>query len=639
MNDTDDDSVSVVPGITAANVLPAVPVVDVADPVLLVGLAADVFEVPAVASGATEGEVAKSPPILAGKYVLKRELARGAMGRVYLATQLGLNRNVAVKVMSPKLDDPDFRRRFMLEATGLANLSHRNVVTVYDYGESRRGMLYLVLEYLEGRTLAQVIKAERSVSVARTLMITNQILRGLRAAHKKGIVHRDLKPSNIFVVKGEDGEEEIKILDFGVAKLFDTDDVNMDATRDGIMLGTPAFMAPEQIDGTRVGPYTDLYAIGCVIFSLLSGRVPFPGKNDVEILHAQLHQPPPSLRSLPGFEGLPEVVEAFVTRLLQKRPDNRYVDCDAALNALRTLTTELLSSDTGFRLQFTPDAAASMYSTGGEAGSSHGARFDSSAARLRPETNELRRLDDNSSPPGFASSSSFSSTFLTSPALAASPPTSETAFVAPPARRLWTFAIVGGLAAFALVAITATILRGWTARVVTVDTIPGGLTLIDERGRVLGEGPVTFETSDTVLRLRARRGDAISAVRELPSAGGHVLADFSDWTKTLESGAPATITPPAAVPGLLAAPLKPDAPSAAPKSAVARGRARASRPSTPSPPPPPPPPPSTASTTSKTTTAPPTAPVRPEIQLLDDVTGKKPGIGILDDAPHIAPLD
>ncbi len=120
---------------------------------------------------AANGET-RAPPVIGDKYVVERELARGAMGRIYLATQKGLNRKVAVKVMSPKLGDEDFRRRFMLEATGLANLSHRNIVTVYDYGETAKGMLYLVLEYLEGMTLAQALKVEGPMTVARACAVS-----------------------------------------------------------------------------------------------------------------------------------------------------------------------------------------------------------------------------------------------------------------------------------------------------------------------------------------------------------------------------------------------------------------------------------------------------------------------------------
>jgi serine/threonine protein kinase len=581
------------------------------------------------------------PAILADKYLLERELARGAMGRVYLATQLGLNRKVAIKVMSPKLDDPDFRRRFLLEATGLANLSHRNIVTVFDYGESKRGMLYLVLEYLEGRTLAQELKAEGTMTVARTLGITAQILRGLRAAHNKGIVHRDLKPSNIFVTRGEDGDEEVKVLDFGVAKLFDSEDVNMDATRDGMLLGTPAFMAPEQIDGARVGPGTDLYAVGCVIFNLLTGKVPFPGKNDVEILHAHLKSPAPLLRSIAGCEALPELVEAYVNRLLQKKPEDRFVDSAAALEGLRTLTSALLANDVNFRAQISPDLAA-MGNTGGNSGSSHGARTNGS--RPPTDTSEIARLADGSASGTGAGQGTGSGTGSgwtppsTGGQLIPAPQTMETGVAqAQEPRRAPRGAIIGAAAALLLVLVAAPVLLTRSHRV-TIETIPAGLMLIDHQGRVLGTSPVTIDTDETTLQVRARVDDELSELQELTSFDGRVLADFSAWSRAQGTDAlpevPATATAPVTATPAAAPPAATPTPARVVEPARHVSNKQAAR-AKPAPPP---------TLPVAAVPAPPPAPTRPSVGMLDDDAhfaplDQRPGIGLLDETPKIAPID
>lgn len=620
MNDPESDGAVPLPAAPPAPPAPAPPA-PAANPFATAPLADPLY--PSHPGDNSDAADAAKKPILADKYELVRELARGAMGRVYLATQLGLNRKVAIKVMSPKLDDPDFRRRFMLEATGLANLNHRNIVTVYDFGESRRGMLYMVLEYLEGKTLAQVLKSDGTLPVARVISIATQLLRGLRAAHKKGIIHRDLKPSNVFSVKNEEGEEEIKILDFGVAKLFavSPEQAEPDGTRDGILLGTPAFMSPEQIDGTRIGPQSDLYAVGCVVFNLLAGRVPFPGKNDVETLHGHLKVPPPLLRSLPGCEQLPPQVESFVDRLLQKDPDARFADADAAVEALRGITAELLATDAQFRAQITPDLAASMGSTGGNSGgSSFGRPTDSRPSGPNPaaDTGDLRRVADNSSTGS-----------MPTPAHVAAP--------APPPRRV-SPTMLGLGAAVVLIAIAVPFVLT-RPRAVTIESVPAGLELIDESGAALGKSPVVVDVDVDVLGVRARVGDALSDVRRIELKGDRVVVDLRDWAQAL-AAPPAAPPPPATAPPATQPPVV----ERVPEPVGAPVQSRSSRPrvvvrSAP-PPPPPSPPPQPAQPTS---TAPNIGLVdegakKPSIGLVDEGK-KKPDIGLLDERPSIAPID
>lgn len=590
---------------------------------------------PSAVAIAANGEP-RTPPVIGDKYVVERELARGAMGRIYLATQKGLNRKVAVKVMSSKLGDDDFRRRFMLEATGLANLSHRNIVTVYDYGETAKGMLYLVLEYLEGKTLAQALRVDGPMTVARACALTAQLLRGMRIAHKKGIVHRDLKPSNIFLVESPDGDEELKILDFGVAKLFSPDgEVNMaDATRDGVLLGTPAFMSPEQIEGSNVGPSTDLYALGIVMYQMLSGRLPFSGKNEVEILFAHLRELPPALRSLPGCEDIPEDIAAYVHKLIEKKVEDRYADASEALDALQRLTTSLMSSDAAFRAQVTPDLAQNFMASGPTSPGSTGTRRPPSMRTPASDTGAaLRALGPGSSAEIRLPPTSETREVDALGGFPLAPPANATA--ATPTRRVPVPLMAAAAVAFFIVvgviwksstATPAVLETGLKEARVVIESLPPGLTLIDEGGRVLGASPVTLATAAGELILRARRDDQLSNPVVLTVHEGQLLADF---TKAFEEAKTAPI------------PLPTVPPPAVVKAADPRPVSRPAR-HRPSPPPAPAPAPATV----VAAPAPPPAPRSPAIKLLDDkpnvgsLDDNRPGIGLLeDDGPKVAPID
>jgi serine/threonine protein kinase len=279
-------------------------------------------------------------PIIAGKYEIEWEVDHGAMGRVFAATQLGLERAVAIKIMSES--GRAFRERFLVEARALASLNHRNIVTIYDSGELEDGVVFIAMEYLRGQTLADALKRARRFDVVRTLHIAVQMTRGLRAAHKQGIVHRDLKPSNVFLVEDDDADdpsdgtsgELVKLFDFGIAKTLPMSRDHV-VTREGAIMGTPAYMAPEQVEGRAVDARSDLYALGCVLFQLLTGRTPFVASNNVELMLAHLHKVPPMLRTL--RPEVPTPIEDVVMRLLSRDPRDRYADADALLPVLKEL--------------------------------------------------------------------------------------------------------------------------------------------------------------------------------------------------------------------------------------------------------------------------------------------------------------
>ncbi|MGF1510220.1 MAG: protein kinase [Myxococcota bacterium] len=291
--------------------------------------------------------------LFANKYRLQRPLARGGMGLVYLAVQEPLGRSVAVKVLQEPSGDNTFRERFIAEASICARLSHPNIVTVHDYGEAENGALFMVMEYVEGETLDRVLGREVRLPATRVIPFIRQVASALSHAHRAGIVHRDLKPSNIVVTKGPDGER-VKVLDFGIAKAFGrhgVHELHHDLTEAGKLIGTPRFMAPEQIRKRAVDQRTDLYALGVLSYLVASGRPPFDGDSDISLMNAHLERPAPHLKT---GDRVQELELDFVIRwMLAKEPSDRPQDAGELLGQLeaaervRTLTREVVSASRG----------------------------------------------------------------------------------------------------------------------------------------------------------------------------------------------------------------------------------------------------------------------------------------------------
>ncbi|MBX3192529.1 MAG: protein kinase [Labilithrix sp.] len=263
-----------------------------------------------------------------GKYRVTSAIARGGMGRIYYATQVPLERPVALKVVQGDGDnehESQFLKRFLQEASILAKLQHPNVVTLYDYGKIEGAHVeqyFIAMEFLAGETLTHRLKVRQRLPVGEVLILARQIVRGLREAHKRGIVHRDLKPSNIIIVPEGDGSEIVKLVDFGIGKMMGRPEDAQDLTQDGVFVGTPRYMAPEQFDGTAY-PASDIYALGTIMFQALAGRLPFEGANMAELMVAKLARPVPLLReAAPGVE-VPDSVEMLVHRLLFRDPHER----------------------------------------------------------------------------------------------------------------------------------------------------------------------------------------------------------------------------------------------------------------------------------------------------------------------------
>jgi serine/threonine protein kinase/tetratricopeptide (TPR) repeat protein len=288
--------------------------------------------------------------VIEDRYRIEELLGIGAMGRVYRAEQTTLRKPFAIKILSPQLtNDPDSQVRFANEAHNCASLNHPNVVSVVDYGRSRDGITYLVMEYIEGRSLEQIIFDEFPLTRERVGDLTLQILSALAEAHGLGILHRDLKPENILVQSLRTRGELLKVLDFGIAKLMD-DAPNARArpglTSQGVVCGTPEYMSPEQACGLNLDQRSDLYAVGIILYQMLTGRPPFESEVAVEILHRHIHEPPKPPSEVLG--QAPDPLERVCLRALAKERDARFSDAtefrEAVVEALRASSASVCSN-------------------------------------------------------------------------------------------------------------------------------------------------------------------------------------------------------------------------------------------------------------------------------------------------------
>lgn len=268
------------------------------------------------------------PPNI-GKYRVEKRLGEGGMGTVYLAHDEGIDRHVAIKVL--RADDEDMRRRFRSEARSVGRLKHSNIVTVYDYSEFE-GSPCIVMEYVDGETLAALIKRHVDLPDVRKLHLIEQVCRGLAYAHRAGIVHRDIKPSNLML--NEEGT--IKIVDFGIARSGERG-----LTLTGKVIGTLAYMAPEQARGESVDRRSDIFAIGLVLYEFLSGRGAFPGDSDYSIINRIVSGDPEPFRHPDGH--LSELIIPVIDGALAKAPDQRFQDADQMAAALAGVRARLES--------------------------------------------------------------------------------------------------------------------------------------------------------------------------------------------------------------------------------------------------------------------------------------------------------
>jgi serine/threonine-protein kinase len=279
---------------------------------------------------------------IAGRFQLTSLIARGGMAAVYRAKQAPFERVCAVKLLGPDQAGGGesgwaLDRRFALESTITARLNHRNIVTVFDCGRTEDGIHYLAMEYLTGRTLLRAIRDAGALSEQRAVRIARQLCRALGAAHAAGVVHRDVKPANVFLVEDLEEPDLVKLLDFGLVTRV-ADQCGEELTGKNLLLGSPRYMAPEQIRGEAVDARTDVYALGVMIYEMVTGRAPFEGPGSGRVLAAHLDDAVPPMRTRDGGTPSPQL-EQVVRRCLEKRPDHRYASMDEVRCALDAALT------------------------------------------------------------------------------------------------------------------------------------------------------------------------------------------------------------------------------------------------------------------------------------------------------------
>ena len=274
------------------------------------------------------------------RFKIRALIARGGMGKVYRAEQAPLGRLCAVKVLNPNYSgeqEPEFQKRFFLEASIASKLTHPNTVTIFDYGRTEDDIYFMAMEYLEGKTLHRAIREARTFPEERIVHIARQICRALREAHALGVIHRDLKPANIFLVTHGDENDFVKVLDFGLVKDVSENQTGEDLTQTGLFMGSPKYMAPEQIQGEHVDARTDIYSLGIILYEMLCGRVPFDKANGVNILMAHVNDAPPPMREFNPQLQISPLMEEIVTRCMAKDPDERFTSMDEVLSQLKLL--------------------------------------------------------------------------------------------------------------------------------------------------------------------------------------------------------------------------------------------------------------------------------------------------------------
>jgi hypothetical protein len=297
-------------------------------------MASDGVTATATKSGAPDPLIGR---VIADRFRITSLLARGGMGKVYKAEQAPLGRVCALKVLNPNYNgdaDPEFHRRFFREASITAKITHPNSVTIFDYGKTDDDIYYMAMEFLDGQTLHHALREVGTMHEDRVGRIAQQMCRALREAHTHDVIHRDLKPANIFLSRHGDDEDFVKVLDFGLVKHL-SERPEEQLTQTGLFMGSPKYMAPEQIQGGHVDARTDVYSLGIMMYEMLAGKVPFERPTSVNILMAHVGEPPPPMRAVnpnlicsPAFEDL-------VMCCIAKDPAQRFTTMDHVLQAIK----------------------------------------------------------------------------------------------------------------------------------------------------------------------------------------------------------------------------------------------------------------------------------------------------------------
>jgi serine/threonine protein kinase len=289
-----------------------------------------------------------------GSYTVTRLLGRGGMGAVYLAEHPVIGSRVAIKFLHPRFSgDRKIVERFFNEARAVNVIGHDNILKILDLDVTADGRHYFVMEFLHGQPLSDLVRAAAPLPLQVSGPILLQICEALQAAHDHGIVHRDLKPDNVHLTLHKGKKNFVKVVDFGIAKLSDESGLSTGNTQTGTVMGTPGYMSPEQARGAsaRIDGRSDIYSLGCMMFQMATGNLPFKGSSFGEVLVAHLQQPPPRPRE--AVEGVPEAFEAVILRCLEKKQEDRFASMREVHDAIAQvmdrldLSRDLPDADTG----------------------------------------------------------------------------------------------------------------------------------------------------------------------------------------------------------------------------------------------------------------------------------------------------
>ncbi|WP_058867925.1 serine/threonine-protein kinase [Chloracidobacterium thermophilum] len=260
---------------------------------------------------------------LDGKYCIEAKIGEGGMGAVYRARHVLMDTQLAIKVLHPSLvSDATSVARFQREAQAMARIRHSNAIAVTDFGVTEDQINYIVMELFEGESLRKVLEREKKLPYATAIAIARQVCGALEAAHRSGVIHRDIKPENIFLSPQPDGSYFVKVIDFGIAKIVtDTSKGGPPLTRQGMIIGSPHYLSPEQCTGQELDARSDIYSLGIVLFEMLTGQVPFTAVTPVAVALLHANEPPPSLRKL--NPEIPKALDDLVMSALAKSKTDR----------------------------------------------------------------------------------------------------------------------------------------------------------------------------------------------------------------------------------------------------------------------------------------------------------------------------
>lgn len=436
--------------------------------------------------------------VVAGKYRLLAMIGEGGMGVVYLAEHTLIEKRVALKLLKAEYSTkPDLVSRFQQEAISASRIKHPNVLDVFDFGQLEDGSFFLAMEYLSGHDLAAELSKRRSLAPDQAVRIALQTCRALAAAHGRGVVHRDLKPENVFLHLTEDGDEVVKIVDFGIAQLKgkeEQEEVSVRRrrlTRTGMIFGTPEYMSPEQAKGMSVDLRSDIYGLGVILYEMITGAVPFTGHTFMAVLSAHLTQPIPPMRVIAPDVEFSSELELAVMRSLEKDREKRFQSMRELASALQLAPEGRMAAPLGGLLpvpevnvgSFRP-ARGAMVATPPQFG-----RLDPLPGDLLPESQA--RLSDDTLMSGLGNSATGVDGAVPLADAQASTELNESTNA--PKRRSWLWV---GLILITAMAGAATV--HWQRRVPQTSSVPSA-AMPSSSAQGLNPAARAFATSDSTL--------------------------------------------------------------------------------------------------------------------------------------------